>query len=448
MNPPDLADATARALDLLDSNDSANSDPRLLRDPRLAEETRLTREAAAEVWLAVSPLRVAPTDVLPELMAKIDPSARAGSGSGPRFLPWLAVSGWAAAAALALILWPHATAPESPGGRKQLTESSFPADAAHPSAPAQPTSREARIRKDIVRLQERLATVRRDRSNETPRVINLTAPGAVRRTAEESRQRVQSILTNALRSALEAESAAPSDPAELVIERGWLPGGLPLPTDGGTIRHRNFPEQAWQEMGLLRSADGEYLDASAHTVWSADPDGRGFIGREIADAEDVTRFNNDPDPAVKKVTQPRTVAEGFIVENPNDDSAEVVIDQVPAPEPGNGHVILVTDASGKTAAIPLTSPDAPAVPDAPLDAAPPAESDAFAPQLAGWTGANVIPYPYDNRTSAWFANMNSANLGTIVFTLQGTTSVGSFQLVERPLVPNGQPDRIIVEGGP
>ena len=448
MNPADLTDATARALDLLDPSDSANSDPRLLREPRLAEEARLTREAAADVWLAVSPLRVAPAEVLPELMAKIDPSVRTRSENGPRFLPWLAVSGWAAAAALAFFLWPHATVPELPGDRKQLTKNSFPTDTAHPSAPAQPSSREARIRKDIVRLQERLATVRRDRANETPRVMNLTAPGAVRRTAEESRQRVQSILTNALRSALEAESAAPSDPAELVIERGWLPGGLPLPTDGGIIRHRNFPEQAWQEMGLLRSTDGEYLDASANTVWSADPDGRGFIGREITDAEDVSRFNNDPDPAVKKVTKPRTVPEGFIVENPNDDSAEVVIDQVPAPEPGNGHVMLVTDASGKTAAIPLTSPDAPAMPDAPLDSAPPAESGGFSPQLAGWNGTNIIPYPYDNRTSAWFANTNTAHLGTIVFTVQGTTNVGSFQLVERPLVPNGQPDRIIVEGGP
>ncbi|MES2920999.1 MAG: hypothetical protein V4819_05615 [Verrucomicrobiota bacterium] len=450
MNTADLADATARALDLLDSNDPANSDPRLLRDPRLAEEARLTREAAAEVWLAVSPLRVAPGDVLPELMAKIDPSARTAPGTGPRFLPWLAVSGWAAAAALAFFLWPDAAVHESGGGRKQLADDSFAADAAHQPAPspAPPTSREVRIRKEIVRLQERLAIVGRDRSEEAPRVMHLTAPGTVRRTAEESRQRVQSILTNALRSALEAESASPSEPAALVIERGWLPGGLPLPTNGGIIRHRNFPEQTWQEMGLLRSADGEYLDASANTIWSADPAGRGFIGREITGEEDVTRFNTDPDPAITKVTKPRTVPEGFIVENSNDNSSEIVIDQVPAPEPGNGHVVLVTDSSGNTEAIPLTPANAPAVPDAPLDSAPPAESGAFSPDVAGWTGAHVISYPYDNRTSAWLYNASAVNLGTIVFTLQGTTNVGSFQLVQRPLVPNGQPDKIIVEGGP
>ena len=119
---------------------------------------------------------------------------------------------------------------------------------------------------------------------------------------------------------------------------GFLNGLLecwPLPADGGIIRHRNFPAQAWQEMGLLRSAGGEYLDASVNTVWSADPDGRGFVGRKLTDEEDVSRFNTDPDQPLSHVNKPRTDPEGFIVENSIDHSAEVVIDQVPAPEPGN-----------------------------------------------------------------------------------------------------------------
>lgn len=444
MNPADLADAAARALDLLDSNDAANSDPRLLRDPRLAEEARLSRETAAEVWLAVSPLRVAPAEVLPELMSRIDPSARTGPGISPRFLPWLAVSGWAAAAALAIFLWPHATAPESRGGRKQLTEDSSSSGETHQPAPplALPPSRKARIRKDIVRLQERLAIVRRDRANAAPRVVNLTAPGTVRRTAEESRQRVQSILTNALRSTLEAESAAPSDPAALVVERGWLPGGLPLPPDGGVIRHRNFPEQAWQELGLLRSADGEYLDASANTVWSADPEGRGFIGRKFVAGEDVTRFNADPNPALTTVAKPRTVPEGFIIENPGEGKAEVVIDQVPAPEAGTQHLMLVTDSSGHTATIPVTPPDPPAAPDGGelvMD---------LGSTLEEWSGGVSTSFAVNGLTGAWIANAAASNLGTVLFTLQGTMDVNSFQLVERPLIPNGQPDKIIVSGGP
>jgi hypothetical protein len=38
--------------------------------------------------------------------------------------------------------------------------------------------------------------------------------------------------------------------------------------------------------------------------------------------------------------------------------------------------------------------------------------------------------------------------GTLYFTIQNTGGLGSFQLLERPLIPNGQPDRIIVEGSP
>lgn len=290
--------------------------------------------------------------------------------------------------------------------------------------------------------------VGQDRANQTPRVMYLTAPGAIRRTPGESRQRVQSILTNALRSALEADSAAPSDPAALVIERGWLPGGLPLPADGGIIRHRNFPAQAWQEMGLLRSAGGEYLDVPANTVWSADPEGRGFVGRKLTDEEDVSRFNTDPDPPLTKVTKPRTHPEGFIVENSIDGNAEVVIDQVPAPEPGNGHVMLVTDSSGHTETIPLPPPAAPAMPNPALDSALAAESGAVSHSMTVLSGAQIISYPFDVRTSGWITNANVANLGTIVFTLPGTTQVSSLQLVERPLIPNGLPDRIIVEGGP
>ena len=75
MNPADLADATARTLDLLPPDDPARSDPRLLRDPALAEEARLTRETAAAVWLAVSPLCVAPPDLLQSVIAEIQPLA-------------------------------------------------------------------------------------------------------------------------------------------------------------------------------------------------------------------------------------------------------------------------------------------------------------------------------------------------------------------------------------
>ena len=107
MKSEDIADATARALDLLAPGDPARSDPRLVRDPRLAKEMRLTREAAAAVWLAVSPLEVAPPEVLQAVLEEISPHA-ASMEKARSYLPWLAASGWAAAAAVAFFLWPDA----------------------------------------------------------------------------------------------------------------------------------------------------------------------------------------------------------------------------------------------------------------------------------------------------------------------------------------------------
>ena len=44
---------------------------------------------------------------------------------------------------------------------------------------------------------------------------------------------------------------------------------------------------------------------------------------------------------------------------------------------------------------------------------------------------------------------NGANLtGTVILTIPTSGDLTSFQFIERPLTPNGEPDKIIVEGGP
>ncbi|GAA5132037.1 hypothetical protein GCM10023212_44350 [Luteolibacter yonseiensis] len=438
MNPNDLADATARALDLLDPDDPANPDPRLFREPCLAAEIRTTRETAADVWLAVSPLHVAPAEVLPRLMAEISGSGTPARKKGFPMMPWLAASGWAAAAVVAIVLWPSETNLGLQNQREKLAEESFSSHADHQTkAEPLPASRENRISHDIARLQERLADARRDRGDLSPRVINLTAPGTVPRTEEESRQRVRTILSHALRSTLEVESAASSDPATLVIERGWLPDGLPFPTDDGMIRHRNFPEHAWREMGLLRSEDGEFYDPEADIVWSADPEGRGFIGQKATADEDITRFNDHPDTSPRIATKPRTLPEGFIIKSAVDDTAEVVIDQVPPPATGTQHLLIVTDSSGHQETIPVTPPAPSTAPDEG------GVSTQSGPLLAG---GDTQP-PTGVHIPEGFVPLTVGS-GTIVMTIPNFSSTNSFQLIERSDVPNGQPDRIIVESGP
>ena len=485
MNPTDLADATARALDLLPADDAARSDPRLLRDPALAEEARLTREAAAAVWLAVSPLCVAPPDLLQSVMAEIHPLAAVTSGKPRRYLTWLAASGWAAAAAIAISLWPeplttlpptatHTTVRETPTHR-EIVEKASPLSL--------PTPRDARLRAEVVRLQKRLATLRDDSAQRTPRVISLTAPGAVPRTQEEAQQRVHSILTNALRSALEAASAAPADPASLVIERGWLPGGLTVPEDGGVIRHRHFPEQAWREMGLSRSANGDYYDASSKTVWSADPEGRGFIGRKITGEEDVARFTKEPDPQAAPA-KTRAVPEGFIIENPVDRTTEIFVENVPDLPAGKQLIVRLTDKDGYTTDVPLEPsstlpimPPAETTPVAPSDAEPipevsqiasntenswPVGYDQLLPKVVPFSsGASIviggaITFSAGTNSTYFFQNATVGatniggylNAGSFFLNLPSGTSLGAFQLLQTDIVPTGQPPTIIVKGGP
>ncbi|NJM37822.1 MAG: hypothetical protein HC845_08195 [Akkermansiaceae bacterium] len=309
MNPPDLADATARALDLLPPEDPAVSDPRFLRNPALVEEARLTREAAADVWLAVSPLHVAPPELLHDLLEKINPAVPRKENPRRRFLPWFAAaSGWAAAVIVAFYLWPRSekiqqseifrNAPDLPIPNREISSSVAPV--------SPPISREKRLHQKITQLQNRLAKVQNPNSFAAPRVWTLSAPGAARRSPEEARKRVQVILSNALRSTLEAERTKSSDLASLVIERGWLPEQMAAIEDGAILRHRNFPEHSWQELNLLRSEAGEYYDASRQIVWMADPEGRGFIGKKPDPQDDLERFKNEPPKQVTKCGNAQT----------------------------------------------------------------------------------------------------------------------------------------------
>lgn len=398
MKSEDMADATARALDLLAPGDSARSGPRYVRDPRLAEEMRSTREAAAAVWLAVSPLEVAPPEVLQAVLEEISPHT-APVGTTRRYLLWLAASGWAAAAVVAFLLWPKsvprdAQVADHPASVPQTQR--LGQDLISPESAAE----SVRVRREIGRLQERLAVVGRD-AVRVPNVIGLRAPGAPRRTPEEMRARVQAILVGALRSALEAESGAPGDPADLVIERGW-----PVPPGDGIVRHRHFPESAWRDLGLLRSADGGYFDPAGETIWWPDADGKTFLGRKPTAGDDLAAFGLPPDLPDYPVTKPRAVPEGFVIQNPETGTAEVVIDQLPPPEPGMERFIVLTDAAGL--------------------------ATSFSVQNSASTQVN-------------------SSTGTLVITLPSMNGLGNFQLIERSnLGPTsaGNGGRIIVESGP
>jgi hypothetical protein len=434
----DREDATAKALDLLPPGDQARSDPRLLRDPELLEEARLTREAAADLWLAVSPLRAAPSDVLHAVMARIDAKPPAAA-KVRRFTPWLAASGWAAAVAVTVGLWPRGeqgtqrlVVIEKAASGVQGTAKPVPGDAKD-STVTIPEKEDRRLRGELMKLRSSLARLNDEAFTTAPRVMSLSSPGGIERTPEEARDRVSAILTGALRSALEAESGAPNDPAALVIERGWLPDSVAAPAEGEVIRHRHFPESSWEELGLQRSEDGGYYDPEKQVVWSKDEEGRGFVGRLATAQDDLSIYKPAGEAPALASNDVRTQPEGFVIEDPVNNKAEVVIDQVPPPSEGMEQMVVWTNSSGKEERMSLSAAQA---------SSSQASSQGQTPSANRPTAgtAQSAAMVFQSPTQGVLSN-------TIVFTIPNSGGVQSFQLIETPVVPNGKPYKVIVRGG-
>lgn len=390
----DREDAVARALDLLPEGDPARSDPRLLRDPELAEEARLARETAADVWLAVSPLRAAPPAVLDEVMSEIGaPAKKAKSSSGLR---WFAAGGWAAAFALGGLWWLRGDAGGGiPAGTAAVPDAEVIVEKEFvPARPAPPrrSAADGNLREEVARLRAALSAERGGRGFR-PHVISLRSPMAEPRGPEEDRERLLSVLTNALRTALEVRGGATGDPASLVIERGWLPEGFVVPEDG-LVRHRNFPESEWIDLGLLRSDEGNYYDPGSGLVWTADEEGRGFVGRRATEADNLDLFSgpdgSEPPVLAVKAGQP----EGFVIADAGSGTSQVLLDGLSATPAGFGRWLVWTDQQGRMS-------------------------------------ETMIPYDV---------------IGTSLIQLPaGATDFGSFQVIERPVVPNGSASTVILD---
>jgi hypothetical protein len=441
MKSTDSANATARALDLLPPGDPAATDPRLLRDPKMIAQTRATREAAVDVWLAVSPLHAAPPDVLQSVMGKIAPPESVRPKASRRLQSVIAASGWAAAIVLLVCLWSKpAPAPAAAHSRQASRTPNASPDQTQAAAVSEiRIPRDGRLRDEIVRLRKQLSEASETRKTTAPRVIALNAPGAAHRSPEEVRRRIQVVLTNALRSALEAESASPSDPATLVIERGWPEAGMLKPEADGLIRHLNFPEHAWRENGLLRSENGSYYDSQNSLIWTPDPAGYGFVGRSIQEKDDLAGFHPHESEAPAEQIPParrNPLPEGFIVENPADHTAEVIIENIPPPAAGNQHLVVLSDSSGETQTL--------SIPQAAQNDTSPVVQNTTTPAIqdTGPLTANVA------QLTEWPVVVNMGATGSMYFIIKPAGEMSSFKLLERPVIANGQPDRIIVEGNP
>ena len=444
-----LEDATAKALDILPHDDPARSDPRLVRDAKCLEEIRAIQETAADVWLATSPLRAAPPEVLSSLMSKVE-SRTPLAHRNVKFFPWLAASGWIAAA-VTFMLWPRDG--EKASAVAEVTAPIYlplkaPRDGATASTgqksgvelPALPDRRfvpnERRVREELQRLQAQMNSLEEDGAFSAPRVLGLHSPNVLQPEPEETQRRVVSALADALSSLLELERGGTGDPARLVLQRGWLPENFTL-SEGEYIRHLNFPSNAADLYGLMVSADGAYYDEARGMIWSPDENGRGYLGRRATSDDNLSMFHVPDDSALAandQVMAVHTEPEGFVIEDPVSNTAKVLIDQVPAPAAGYEQVVIWTDAEGKEGRIPVQNPSAAptaAAPAASATVAPTAVTPAVTPEAATVKGtlssAATIPV---------IPSMAQAGVGRLFFSLPNSNGVKSFRLVELPANAN------------
>lgn len=364
-------DAVARALDLLPEDDPARSDPAFIGNVSLAGEARAARETAVDVWLTVSPLTAAPADILGRVMAQLPQPAdlrqrQGGPRGGSSLRTALAISGWAAAIVFAFLWLGQDRVGGLPpvAGRNPLTEDPV-VDKAPPhrgsgmeaperTAPAG-SDRGRKLQEEILRLRATLA--REESLEKAPRIKGLSPPGSIPHHPGQARDHLRRMLVNALRSSLEAETGAPGDRAVLVIERGWPGDGIANLDDGATLRHRNFPEEHWQDLGLLRSEDGSYYDPGSGLIWTPDPEGRGFVGRRAAEGESLDHYHRKAGGAEPPEPTPFVQAEpsGFLIENPEDASVDVVIEGVSPAGEGEGHWFVWSLPDGTIHEQPVTS---------------------------------------------------------------------------------------------
>jgi hypothetical protein len=351
MSTHDREDALARALDLLSEDDPARSDPRLLRNPELVAEARAAREIAADVWLAVSPLRAAPSDALPAILRKI--------GSPFETKPvsrWPLATGWAAAAAIALAWFVDremevsAPIPGHQGGENSVTVA--PAE----RIPAMTGSHgERQPRDERTRLLRELTELRQAVQNESipaksgwsPRIIELLPPGTTSPDPDASRSRLMTAVSSALRGMLEIASG---DDASLVIERGWFPGGSLELAENEWVRHRNFPVEEWSAYGLLMSEDGRFYDPEHALIWSSDSVSSDFIGRPVrAEDGNLAEFRHEverPDePTIGSQKFVEKAPSGFLIEDPATGEAHLLVEGLRPPPDGSSYRLIQTGAT-------------------------------------------------------------------------------------------------------
>ncbi|YCM47010.1 hypothetical protein V2O64_24520 (plasmid) [Verrucomicrobiaceae bacterium 227] len=302
------------ALGKLTRQEQTSFETAMADNPDLATALREHEEIVAGLWQSASPLRTMPHSVWNEIKSEINPPSPV-QFSAPGVSSWL---GWAAALMVAAIWFlmsqntPDEANPAVGSQALPLGENTAKPDRSSRVVTSRPDSSRQR---QLFDLREKLRTIRDAdaASTASPRIVALRHPDSPILDDPETRtQRLMDLLTMALHDDLQRIN---EEKVTLVIEEGWPEAGLNLPREA-VVRHRNFPVEQAEMLGLLVSEENHFYDPASSMLWMPAPDGGGFLGERAPEDLDLTQFQHplEPEPQTMETQIANLgVPEGYLI---------------------------------------------------------------------------------------------------------------------------------------
>lgn len=252
-------------------------------------------------------------------------------------------SGWGVAAVLTFLMLRENDHPADEGNAAPITtakaktttnEPSNKPVQANPPAPSPAsvvTAEMAGLRQEVVKLRKELEALRTpDGTRKLIAITQFRRPGEAPGTRQPNS--LVSLLSASLQPLLTGGGSHATGP-EIVVERGFGAFTAESLPEGYYYRHKRFPAEEWEVLGLMRDADQRFYDPSGGLIWSADPAQPGtYVSTEPEPGQDLSGFvaaqsgniavqqmparEAQPQPSVMAVTDPNTGEGRLLISHP------------------------------------------------------------------------------------------------------------------------------------
>ena len=297
----DSSQSTMHALALLPERERAHAAKLIQQNVAARTQNQAAEDVTAAILLARSggPLQP-PAGALLSVMDQISKRDRRAVWV-ERSIDLLRWSGWGVAAALAVWMSLHSV--DKAASSKVAIESR-----PSPQVPSKPTVNQppavhdnqtgqqiAQLRKEVAALKAELQDLKQPTSGKKSiTVMQFRQPGVPTSAANGSLngKMLVSLLSSSLQPYLANSARGSTTGPEIVIEQGYGAFSADTLPEGYYFRHRRFPVDEWEQLGLSRDDSGRFYDPYGNLIWSEDPRQPGtYVSAEPGPGDDLTRFS-------------------------------------------------------------------------------------------------------------------------------------------------------------